>query len=192
MASPRKLCSVENCDRPVVAKRWCAAHYQRVKLTGELRPGDPIGHKPPPKVTARPYRCACASHSGAEAWHGTRHGFSYHYCRCEPCSIANRERDKARWAQRYGSKYGMSAEEVRDLLGAEKCQICGCTDPGERPWHIDHDHACCPGQRSCGKCVRGVLCYNCNFMIGSARDDTSVLSAAIEYLRAWEARGEAA
>lgn len=27
---------------------------------------------------------------------------------------------------------------------------------------IDHDHRCCPGERSCGQCVRGIVCRACN------------------------------
>jgi hypothetical protein len=31
---------------------------------------------------------------------------------------------------------------------------------------VDHDHACCPGIKSCGKCVRGLLCVACNILVG--------------------------
>jgi hypothetical protein len=28
---------------------------------------------------------------------------------------------------------------------------------------VDHDHACCQKKnRSCGKCIRGLLCHTCN------------------------------
>jgi hypothetical protein len=59
------------------------------------------------------------------------------------------------------------------------CAICG-TVPDV--WHVDHDHAHCPGERSCGNCVRGLLCQLCNTVIGAAGDRVGVLRKAIRYL----------
>ena len=40
---------------------------------------------------------------------------------------------------------------------SERC-VFGCTEPGAGGWVVDHDHRCCDGRKSCGKCVRGILC----------------------------------
>jgi hypothetical protein len=41
---------------------------------------------------------------------------------------------------------------------------------------------CCPGKKSCGKCIRGLLCARCNSAIGLFDEDPVTLHAAVEYL----------
>lgn len=48
---------------------------------------------------------------------------------------------------------------------------------------IDHDHSCCPGNKSCGKCIRGLLCRECNLLLGHCKDDIDRLKNAIKYLK---------
>jgi hypothetical protein len=66
------------------------------------------------------------------------------------------------------------------------CAICHTHVPGGRynQWHIDHNHSCCPGMGSCGKCVRGILCAACNLLLGAVHDSASTLHAAATYLEA--------
>jgi hypothetical protein len=63
-------------------------------------------------------------------------------------------------------KYHMTLEQWYAF--AEKgCNVCGTQiQEGERNLHVDHDHKCCPGAMSCGKCIRGVVCNRCNSAIG--------------------------
>jgi hypothetical protein len=41
------VCAVPGCGRPVCAKGWCRLHYDRVRLTGQPGPVDPIVPGPP-------------------------------------------------------------------------------------------------------------------------------------------------
>jgi hypothetical protein len=63
--------------------------------------------------------------------------------------------------------YSMTPDQYDALLLAQdgRCAICS-RETGERLLHVDHDHVCCPGQRSCGACVRGLLCGGCNRLLG--------------------------
>lgn len=61
--------------------------------------------------------------------------------------------------------------------GREKMSAC-----------VDHDKACCSGRKSCGKCVRGLIHWRCNLVLGYASDDPRVLHAAISYLEQWQKR----
>lgn len=83
---------------------------------------------------------------------------------------------------RYGITYHQFAELLEEQGGC--CAICRkdiCASG--RELSIDHDHSCCPqGGRSCGDCVRGILCQPCNGMLGYAQDDPEILKAGINYL----------
>lgn len=65
--------------------------------------------------------------------------------------------------------YGLTEATFAQLLEIQNNACAMCHEPleeGQRR-HIDHDHACCAGKRrSCGKCVRGVLCHTCNIALG--------------------------
>lgn len=75
--------------------------------------------------------------------------------------------------------YSLTSEEFIELI-TSPCSICG--DRGRIS--VDHDHSCCPGEKSCGKCVRGPLCGLCNLGLGAFRDNTDRLMKAVEYLNA--------
>lgn len=82
-------------------------------------------------------------------------------------------------------RYGISIEEYDAMLFLQegKCAICKRVFNNEvKAPHIDHDHMCCPGERSCGKCVRGLLCGKCNSAIGLLEDSAESARAAVDYL----------
>jgi hypothetical protein len=82
-------------------------------------------------------------------------------------------------ARRY--KYGLSSAEIAALIETQggACALCRLT-LGDA-FHVDHDHACCPGSKTCGECIRGVLCRRCNIGLGQFNDDPDLLAAAAAY-----------
>jgi hypothetical protein len=93
------------------------------------------------------------------------------------------------------TRYGLTFEEFDALLAQQggKCAICGTTEPGDvragpRGWNVDHDHACCSTRkRSCGECIRGIICSPCNRALGFLREDPVIVRAALDYLLAYQA-----
>jgi hypothetical protein len=77
-------------------------------------------------------------------------------------------------------KYGMTEDDYQDMLWSQGngCAICG----SQKSLVIDHDHDCCEGVPTCGKCTRGLLCSNCNTGLGFFNDDVIDLQNAIFYL----------
>ncbi len=82
-------------------------------------------------------------------------------------------------ARKYNLKkfYGLTVEQY-DQMRAEQANVCAIcqTHPTAKKgsFHVDHNH-------NTGK-IRGLLCHNCNVGLGVFKDDTALLTKAIEYL----------
>lgn len=89
------------------------------------------------------------------------------------------------------SKHGLTkAHKALIALDQDGCAICGTTDPGGKGWMVDHDRSCCPGDRSCAACRRGILCHGCNTALGYAADDAARLRRMADYIEAETRMGE--
>jgi hypothetical protein len=77
---------------------------------------------------------------------------------------------KQRWNQAYRlTRYGLTQEGFDRLLEVQgyACGMCHEPFAENQAIFIDHDHACCPREkRSCGTCIRGLLCLSCNTALG--------------------------
>lgn len=65
--------------------------------------------------------------------------------------------------------YGLTQDQFNRLLEIQQfaCAMCEAPFHGGQLVHVDHDHACCEDKnKSCGKCVRGLLCRACNIALG--------------------------
>jgi hypothetical protein len=77
-------------------------------------------------------------------------------------------------------RHGLDEEEYLALLNMHngKCHSCKERDA----INIDHDHSCCPGAYSCGACVRGLLCSQCNTSLGLLGDNLEKINNLIKYI----------
>lgn len=91
-------------------------------------------------------------------------------------------------------RYGLTPERCAEMLAAQDgcCYLCGEPLPEDtKKIHIDHDHACCRGSRSCGDCIRGLACEGCNTGIGCFGDDPERMRRVADQLEAANARAAA-
>jgi hypothetical protein len=97
-------------------------------------------------------------------------------CKARQSKVLNeRPENKARTRDlRYRRNYGVGASEVDAMLASQQglCAICRQKPAGS--FRVDHDHAS-------GR-VRGLLCHNCNVLLGHCSDSIEILQRAISYL----------
>jgi hypothetical protein len=94
------------------------------------------------------------------------------------------------WALR---NHNTTLQEVLVKQGSTvpECAVCDCSE--RRRLNVDHDHRCCPGDQSCGKCVRGLLCRTCNRIEGllvTANNAARMLKYMVKANERWAVRNE--
>ena len=171
-AKKSKFCKVKDCKRYAKRKNYCQAHYKQIERSGHI-----TRTKPFPAISCKTPNCPY--------WAEIK-GY------CFLCDHLRRARGQTvdpvksrRRSLKY--KYNISPEIYDSILQAQGnvCAICKQQEitrdsrTGKiRRLAIDHDH-------KTGK-IRGLLCSNCNRMLGSALDNTNILAFAISYLQKFE------
>lgn len=105
---------------------------------------------------------------------------------CQPCRYKRRLEQNPNFLREKDlkKKYKMSLDAYFEMLKSQGgvCAICG-VKPSTKYLAVDHDHNCCDSEKTCGNCIRGLLCNKCNHGIGQFNDNTEKLQKAIEYLK---------
>lgn len=146
---------VETRDELAVGMRTCSVHRQGAKTAcGRTFP-----------LTAEYFRIRPTN----------RNGFS---TACIECEV---KYDRIRGlAQHHLTIAGYDALLARQ---GGKCPVCNEAPPFGVTLSVDHDHSCCPGYYSCGRCIRGLLCPGHNNALGLFHDSIIEMRRAIDYLR---------
>lgn len=71
-------------------------------------------------------------------------------------------------------RYGLTKAAYDDLASGQEGRCKICQDVPSK-LYVDHDHET--------GVVRGLLCHNCNSLLGQAYDDVDILLAAVKYLK---------
>lgn len=140
----------------------------------------------------------CACYKTSEHFAITSRGRLDSYCRTCRARIG-----RAIYARRRGRNHGwgnavyrrnaMYNIDFEALLEAQHGLCAACHRPMERTGKgplavvVDHDRACCGRNRSCGRCVRGLLHSACNLVLGNAGDDVELLLDLAAYIKTWRA-----
>jgi hypothetical protein len=185
----KRKCAVGDCNKRYFSAGLCSMHYRRLKVTGTTD-----------MFVAPVYVAICRHETCSDFALGRRPYCNAHLLEhrkkgfttdkytdtCEACGSKDIKLDRRYkfceecrpfWHQ---LKHGLSGKQIKALRQAQhgKCAICGMA----RRLVIDHDHNCCSGSHSCGKCVRGLLCHQCNLGIGNLDDNPSLVLKGAYYL----------
>ncbi|WP_353964036.1 endonuclease domain-containing protein [Streptomyces canus] len=151
-----RTCSFTGCVRVLSARGFCTGHYQQHSKGQGLTPlREKRGQGVVQEMVRRgsiECRSRGASKPASEYSLLNASGMPRPYCK--PC---NAERVRL-------NHYNLTRAFVDLLLEFQqgKCAVCRSAPTDRRAMRIDHDHACCPRPGSCGHCVRGLVCENCN------------------------------
>ena len=138
MKNKGKICDGEDCSRPAVTRGVCMAHYMRARRAKQEAERGPVA-----KYERVPETCGV-----------------------EVCSEPAVSKGMCRRHYNLAWRYGLSISQVNEYESATECPLCLRVRSEDKGLVVDHDHDCCPGNRSCGECVRGFICQGCNNALG--------------------------
>ena len=88
--------------------------------------------------------------------------------------------ERYRWQTIY-KKYKLTKQMYLDMLEQQGGVCAICKGLPKRNWlAVDHNHLCCPGTKTCGHCIRGLLCSSCNSFLGRVSDNPQTLNEYLE------------
>lgn len=183
-----KGCSIEGCEREFRARGLCHTHYVAARKAGmELVDRSNLHSLSDIDRESSQGTCAVCGPLTRVVGLGSQPTCAN---RARETRIAQWDADPERhkkyhreYKRRY--KFGLPRGGIEELLERQgsACAICerALTINTAR---IDHDHSCCPSVgRTCGGCIRGVLCNACNSGLGMFRDDEALFNRAINYVK---------
>lgn len=172
----RQRCTFKECGQPAVGKGLCTGHYQQastgrplstLRRTRSSLIRDAKGHK----------NCSlCYTWLPEGEFYPAKQSRDKLSSYCKRCDRNTR----------LVRNYGITVSEYERILAEQgsACAICGGQPKDGPSFHVDHDHRCCPERkRSCGRCIRGLLCEDCNRVLGMFGEEVVRFEAAIVYLR---------
>ena len=80
--------------------------------------------------------------------------------------------------------YGIDESRYNEILDSQDNKCAGCKkDQSEFDYAlcVDHDHNCCP-EKSCGNCIRGLLCKPCNWGEGHLLGNPNTYFSLLEHI----------
>ena len=161
-------CSVEECGRRIRARGMCSGHYNQVQAHGSVQTKiirDWGKYERDSEGNKLCYRCEIhMPEKNFPKSPGSKDGLSSY---CKICRIT--------------ANHGITRAWFDEMIIQQSglCKIC--SRQLERP-SVDHDHRCCEGTYSCGYCIRGLICRDCNSAIGLAGDSSEVLTRMASYI----------
>ena len=172
-----ELCSFEGCTNTTTggAKGLCRGHYRQRNLGRDLEPLPDWNDNDARDEQGRKCCASCREWLPVDSFHADASRKDGRQTRCPVCIRS----------QMLLNTYGVTLTRYNEMLASQSggCAICGASEsPDESSLAVDHNHACCPGRKSCGFCVRGLLCRPCNQGLGSFRDRADLMRSAVTYI----------
>lgn len=169
------VCAYGPCDKPSINGPLCTGHHGQRRKGKELTPLRRKLNSTVRDDQGRKFCPTCDTWLPEASFHSSLKNSDRLSQMCSPCDSL------------YGMtrKFNISLDRYQKMLDSQGggCAICGGQSRNGDRLSVDHDHACCPQRgRSCGQCVRGLLCADCNRSIGMMADDPQRLRAAADYL----------